>query len=377
MAWVVKKHSGKDKSVLTYYIYFRIAGITQKPFHTTDYQTHKNLLDDARKRESLALAGIAPTRKIAYQLAKDEYLKQSLKHHTATTHKRVITFFNAFDRLLTLRSTADFTVANLQLWEDARSKEVVEATVNREITIAQAISTFWREQGYIENNVARGLKRYSETRTDKKDFLFLEDVSRAIALVTPGSNLEAAFKTAWHGGMRREEICMTDIWKDIDTRNHKIHVHAKPDMGWKIKSYEERTIPHDPAYSAYIEARRKMFPHNRWLVTGKSGGRLDPASLTHTAERFFRKTGIVTAIMRELPGLHSFRHSFGTYLLHNNAPLRDVQRLLGHASIRTTEIYLHTAERYLQQAASKLPPLPQLLDLASTVLPHKKRTPRK
>ena len=53
---------------------------------------------------------------------------------------------------------------------------------------------------------------------------------------------------------------------------------------------------------------------------------------------------------------HTFRHSIATHLLEGGANLRDIQQLLGHESILTTEIYTHINVKYLQETIMKYHP---------------------
>lgn len=57
---------------------------------------------------------------------------------------------------------------------------------------------------------------------------------------------------------------------------------------------------------------------------------------------------------------HLLRHAFATHLLERGANLRAIQKLLGHRSLRSTEIYTHVAKNYLQETPSPLDTLPDL-----------------
>ena len=66
---------------------------------------------------------------------------------------------------------------------------------------------------------------------------------------------------------------------------------------------------------------------------------LHPQVYGAAIKRAVKKTGISKAITS-----HSLRHSFATHLLEAGTDIRTLQELLGHADVKTTEIYAHSAQ---------------------------------
>ena len=63
---------------------------------------------------------------------------------------------------------------------------------------------------------------------------------------------------------------------------------------------------------------------------------------------------------------HTLRHCFATALLEQGVDLRTVQVLLGHASLRSTTLYLHVTTARVQRIASPLDRLPAIRPPSST-----------
>lgn len=105
------------------------------------------------------------------------------------------------------------------------------------------------------------------------------------------------------------------------------------------KGDKERLVPiGEPAMnavSAYLDARPTQFD-NGLLFLNRFGGGLSRVAIFTMIKKQAALSGITKKISP-----HSLRHSFATHLVENGADLRQVQEMLGHESILTTEIYTH------------------------------------
>lgn len=89
----------------------------------------------------------------------------------------------------------------------------------------------------------------------------------------------------------------------------------------------------------------------RPLFLNRDGGRLNVRSVRRILLETARDAGIEKAVHP-----HVFRHSFATHLLNHGVDLRLVQELLGHVSIRSTQIYTHVSTERLRRAYLKAHP---------------------
>lgn len=87
------------------------------------------------------------------------------------------------------------------------------------------------------------------------------------------------------------------------------------------------------------------------LFLSRSGGPLDRIQLWRLVKRYAARAGIDSNISP-----HSLRHSFATHLLAGGADLRQVQEMLGHASIQTTQIYTHVEHSRLKRVHKQYHP---------------------
>jgi integrase/recombinase XerD len=109
------------------------------------------------------------------------------------------------------------------------------------------------------------------------------------------------------------------------------------------------------AIREYLTTERPKLAEGRneppWLLLSRGGKRLRREAIWQLVKRYVRRIGANSDISP-----HTLRHSFATHLLAGGADLRQVQELLGHASIATTQIYTHVDQSRLQRVHRQFHP---------------------
>lgn len=104
------------------------------------------------------------------------------------------------------------------------------------------------------------------------------------------------------------------------------------------KGGKERSVPVLPVTVTAIARYRAMVPYtlepNGPLFLGAKGGPLSPRLIQLAMERLREELSLPDTATP-----HALRHSFATHLLSTGADLRQIQELLGHASLSTTQVY--------------------------------------
>jgi integrase/recombinase XerC len=149
-----------------------------------------------------------------------------------------------------------------------------------------------------------------------------------------------------YGGLRRSELLGLDT-DDIDLERRLIRVR-------KAKGGRQRVVPVHPGlvplFAAYSAARPRST--ERALFLGVHGKRLTPATMALTFRRYATAAGVNK---RKTITPHTLRHVFATELLGAGANLRQIQELLGHKHLDSTQRYTRVNAYQLRGAIKRLP----------------------
>jgi integrase/recombinase XerC len=120
------------------------------------------------------------------------------------------------------------------------------------------------------------------------------------------------------------------------------------------KGRKERIVPVGvkaiDALKAYLEARGGLTGDDPIFIN-PSGGRLTARTVGRLIKKYTRHSGIFRKVSP-----HSLRHTFATHLLDAGADIREIQEMLGHSSLSTTQRYTHVSMGKLMEVYDKAHP---------------------
>jgi integrase/recombinase XerD len=209
-----------------------------------------------------------------------------------------------------------------------------------------AISSFMNyavRESKIDVNPCIKVSRFSVSKKERT-FLSEIEVDQMIQCAGEKTITGVLISTLYLTGMRISELCNLCL-KDINFTSNQILIKEG-------KGKKDRIIPMSPKLKGillfYIKSIRPQTKSTRLFATPKTG-KLSQVYARYLIKEVEKKLGWERNIT-----CHILRHSTATNLLKKGVSLLQIQKLLGHSSLRTTEIYLHMNNEELQEAVNML-----------------------
>jgi len=225
-------------------------------------------------------------------------------------------------------------------------REYATATVARKIAAIKSFFHHLTSEGVIAENPTATLDS-PKVRKYLPKAISQEDVEKLLDAPTrrPGPRSlrdRAILEILYASGMRVSELVALNVG-DVDLASANVRCLGK--------GRRERVIPIYPqaarAIEKYVnEGRLQLLrdPNEKALFLNHRGRRLTRQGLWLIIKRYVEEVGITVPVTP-----HTLRHSFATHMLSGGAELQDVQALLGHASISTTQVYRQVTPEHMRE----------------------------
>ena len=217
------------------------------------------------------------------------------------------------------------------------------SSIDRKLSGLRGFYKFLANEGYVSKNVfslvngpkkEKKLPRYFEYNELEELFNVCDD--------TPMGQRDLLILEILYGtGVRVGELVNIKV-KDIDLSTKSILILGKGNKE-RIVTYGEYC---SDALITYLNDgyHRLNIKNEEYLFLNKNGGVITERGVRYVLEQIIKKTSLNKNISP-----HMLRHSFATHLLNEGCDLITVQKLLGHESIKATQIYTHVTTDRLKE----------------------------
>ncbi|MCB9422893.1 MAG: tyrosine recombinase [Ardenticatenaceae bacterium] len=222
-----------------------------------------------------------------------------------------------------------------------KSKSYASSSVARKVAAVKSFFNYLHARSFIDENPTTDIesprvkKRLPKTLTSDE----VERLLKAPATKTTPKNLRdiALLTMLYTTGMRVTEVVSLHK-KDIDLENNVLYCPGKDD--------EVRELPFDEltkeVLTEYLEKGRPYLAKDKdekAIFLNHRGQQLTRQGLWLIIKSYAQQAELKTAVTP-----HTLRHSFAAHKLESGSNLQEVQHLLGHANISTTQIYTQITE---------------------------------
>ena len=268
-----------------------------------------------------------------------DYLKYQKNYSDYTIenyHRDILEFFDYLDReVLDYKSVvySDLRFFLMYLKDEKKDKN---SSIDRKLSSLRGFYQYLANEGIVSNNVfsllngpkkEKKLPRYFEYN-ELESLFEVCDLSNAL-----GQRDRLILEMLYATGVRVGELVSIKV-SDINFSSRTILILGKGN--------KERIVP----YGDYCEEILKLYlkdgylslnnQNSPYLFLNARGGKLTERGVRYLLEEIIKKTSVQKNISP-----HMIRHSFATHLLNQGCDLMTVQKLLGHESIKATQIYTH------------------------------------
>lgn len=235
-----------------------------------------------------------------------------------------------------------------------RDRGYAATTVARKVAALKSFFSFLMDEGLVKHDSSDQLSSPKVGRPLPK-ILSLEEVGMILAQprqrprTAEAIRDEALLQMLYATGMRVTELVSLNV-ESVNLDGRLVRCLGK--------GSKERILPvHQEALrivASYLEIGRPLLVRSvgeRALFLNRRGQRLTRQGFWLILKSYAVKAGIKAHITP-----HTLRHSFATHMLRGGAPLRNVQELLGHANISTTQVYTHLTSDHVRDEYVKAHP---------------------
>jgi len=281
---------------------------------------------------------------------------KNLSEHTLRAYRQDLNDFQAWGK--TYAEQNPFAKEVMMGWMmDMRERGLGPASIKRRIACLKVLCRWLEENERIEENPFHKFRANVRLPRRLPRNLSHEELKVLFGSRTVGNHeprratmsliLELLFTT----GIRVGELCQIRV-QDVNLGGNSIVIQGKGNR-------ERRVFLVDDIINcqilAYYNVRKKLTPLTDGLLLTTRGTTITPDYV----RRMLRKHVESLNLKRRITP-HMLRHSAATQLLESGVDIRFVQKLLGHASISTTEIYTHVSDPRLQEAIRTANPRSQI-----------------